>query len=63
MRKIDKIKKIKDKDFKRLVGVNKSTFKVIVEEYKKAEIERKKGNKIGGIKPKLCEEDKVLFML
>lgn len=32
-------------------------------EYKKAEKERKKGHKVGGRKPKLCEEDRVLFML
>jgi hypothetical protein len=35
----------------------------MVNEYKKAEKERKKGHKIGGRKPKLCEEDRVLFML
>jgi hypothetical protein len=63
MRKIDKLKKIDETDFKRLVGVKRATFKVMVEEYKKAEIERKKGHKIGGRKPKLCEEDRVLFML
>ena len=63
MRKIDKLKKIDETDFKRLVGVKRATFKVMVEEYKKADIERKKGHKIGGRKPKLCEEDRVLFML
>ena len=42
MRKIDKLKKIDETDFKRLVGVKRATFKVMVEEYKKAEIERKK---------------------
>ena len=63
MRKIDKLKKIDETDFKRLVGVKRATFKVMVEEYKKAEIERKKRHKIGGRKPKLCEEDRVLFML
>ena len=35
----------------------------MVEMYKKAEKERKEGHKIGGRKPKLCEEDRVLFML
>jgi len=63
MRKIDKLKKINKENFKRLVGVKKATFEVMVEEYKKAEEERKKGHKIGGRKPKLCEEDRVLFML
>ena len=63
MRKIDKFIDIDDITFKRVVGVKYSTFKVMVEEYKKAEIERKKGHKIGGRKAKLCEEDRVLFML
>jgi len=49
--------------FKRVVGVKPRTFQVMVEEYKLSEIERKKTHKIGGRKPKLCEEDKVLLML
>ena len=63
MRKIDKFEKVNEENFKRVVGVKRATFKVMVEEYKKAEKERKKGHKIGGRKPKLCEEDRVLFML
>jgi len=63
MRKIDKFKKINEENFKRVVGVKRATFEVMVEEYKKAEKERKKEHKIGGRKPKLCEEDRVLFML
>ena len=63
MRKIDKFEKVNEESFKRLVGVKRATFEVMVEEYKKAEEERKKGHKIGGRKPKLCEEDRVLFML
>jgi hypothetical protein len=63
MRKIDKFEKVNEESFKRVVGVKRATFKVMVEEYKKAEEERKKGHKIGGRKPKLCEEDRVLFML
>ena len=63
MRKIDKFEKVNEESFKRLVGVKKATFEVMVEEYKKAEVERKKEHKIGGRKPKLCEEDRVLFML
>ena len=63
MRKIDKFEKVNEENFKRVVGVKRETFKVMVEEYKKAEIERRKGHKIGGRKPKLCEEDRVLFML
>jgi len=63
MRKIDKFKKVNEENFKRVVGVKRETFEVMVEEYKKAEAERKKGHRIGGRKPKLCEEDRVLFML
>jgi hypothetical protein len=63
MRKIDKLKEISEERFKRLVGVKRTTFEKMVEEYKKAEEERKKGHKKGGRKPKLCEEDRVLFML
>ena len=40
-----------------------SSFEEMVKEYKKAEEERKKGHKVGGRKPKLSEEDRVLFML
>ena len=60
MRKIDKFEKVSEENFKRVVGVKRATFEVMVEVYKKAEEERKKGHKI---KPKLCEEDRVLFML
>ena len=63
MRKIDKFEKVNEESFKRLVGVKRATFEMMVEEYKKAEVERKKEHKIGGRKPKLCEEDRVLFML
>ena len=41
-RKIYKFIYIDDVTFKRVVGVKHSTFKVILEEYKKAEIEREK---------------------
>ena len=63
MRKIDKFEKISEESFKRVVGVKRATFEIMVAEYNKAEIERKKEHKIGGRKPKLCEEDRVLFML
>ena len=63
MRKIDKFERINEENFKRVVGVKRATFEVMVKEYKKAEKERKKGHKVGGRKPKLCEEDRVLFML
>ena len=63
MGKIDKFEKVNDENFKRVVGVKRATFEAMVQEYKKAEEERKKGHKRGGRKPKLCEEDRVLFML
>jgi hypothetical protein len=63
MRKIDKFIDIDEVTFKRVVGVKHSTYKVMVAEYKKAEIQRKKAHKVGGRKAKLCEEDRVLFML
>ena len=63
MRKIDKFKKVKEEHFKRIVGVKRATYEEMVSIYGKAEEERKKGHKIGGRKPKLCEEDRVLFML
>jgi hypothetical protein len=63
MRKIDKFTDIDEETFKRVVGVKCSTFNVMIEEYQKAEIERKKDHKIGGRRPILCEEDRVLFML
>ena len=63
MRKIDKIINFDAERFKRVVGVKPTTFQVMVEEYKASEIERKKTHKVGGRKPKLCEEDRVLLML
>lgn len=63
MRKIDKFKNVSDESFKRIVGVKRVTFEKMLSIYKEAEDERKKGHKIGGRKAKLCEEDRVLFML
>ena len=62
MRKIDKLEKVNEENFKRVVGVKRATFEAMVEEYKKAEAERKKGHKVGGRKPKLCEEDRVFYL-
>ncbi|CAA6813834.1 MAG: Mobile element protein [uncultured Sulfurovum sp.] len=63
MRKVDKFENTNDENFKRVVGVKRATFEVMVIEYKKSEEKRKEKHKIGGRKPKLCEEDRVLFML
>jgi len=37
MRKVDKFEKVSEENFKRLVGVKRATFEVMVEVYKKAE--------------------------
>ena len=63
MKKIDKIINFDAERFKRVVGVKPTTFQVMVEEYKASEMERKKTHKVGGRKPKLCEEDRILLML
>jgi len=36
MRKVDKFEKVSEENFKRLVGVKRATFEVMVEEYNKA---------------------------
>jgi hypothetical protein len=45
MEKYKRLEKIDDITFKRIVGVKRATYNVMVEEYKKAEEERKKGIK------------------
>ena len=50
-------------NFINTLSTSHTIFEAMVEEYKRAEEERKKGHKTGGRKPKLCEEDRVLFML
>lgn len=63
MNKYEKLYKLSDTVFKRLIGVKREAYQVMVEEYKKYEKERTKNHGIGGRKQSLCEEDKVLFML
>jgi hypothetical protein len=63
MEKYKNLNKLNDKSFKRIIGVKRETYKIMLEEFKRYEKERKKSHGIGGRKPKLCEEDKVLFML
>ncbi len=36
MRKIDKFEKVNEENFKRVVGVKRSTFEIMVKEYKKS---------------------------
>ena len=63
MEKYKKLKLLKDKEFKRIIGVKKETYEEMLKEFKKYEKERIKKHGIGGRKQKLCEEDKLLFML
>jgi len=63
MRKVERVIGLETEKFKRVVGVKPATFEAMVEVFKKSEVERKKSHKIGGRKPKLCEEDMVLLML
>jgi len=63
MSKYEKVEKLDDATFKRLVGVEKETFAKMVEVVKEYEENRKKGLGIGGRKQSLCIEDKILLML
>lgn len=63
MSKYDKVKQLDESIFKRVVGVKPITFEAMVKEYKAAEDKRKENHGVGGRRPKLCEEDKILFML
>jgi hypothetical protein len=38
MRKVDKFENVNEESFKRLVGVKRSTFEVMVNEYKKQDV-------------------------
>lgn len=63
MSKFKRLSKLSASSFKRIVGVKRESFDTMVSEYQKAEVARKKTHKVGGRKPKLCEADRVLFML
>ena len=63
MGKYKRLNQLKDENFKRIIGVKKETYEEMLKEFKKYEKERTKNHGIGGRKQKLCEEDKVLFML
>jgi len=63
MSKFDRLEKLNDATFKRVVGVKRETYDVMVSAYHEAEELRKEKHKVGGRKPKLCEEDRVFFML
>ena len=41
MRKVDKYENVNDENFKRVLGVKRSTYEEMVNQYKKAEEERK----------------------
>jgi hypothetical protein len=60
MEKYKQINKLSDKQFRRLTGVKKVTFRVMVEILSKADaVQRSRG----GPKPKLCVEDRLLLAL
>ena len=63
MSKYEKVEKLDNATFKRLVGVEKETFAKMVEVAKEYEENRKKELGIGGRKQSLCIEDKILLML
>ena len=44
MRKVDKYKNVNDESFKRVVGVKRSRYEEMVNEYKKAEEKRKENH-------------------
>lgn len=60
MSKYHSLKKLKDSEFRRLTGVKRQTFSVMVEILAKADaVQRRKG----GPKPRLCVEDRLLLSL
>ena len=63
MEKYKKLRQLSVKSFKRIIGVKRETYEEMLKEFKMYEKERKKSHGIGGRKQKLCEEDKVLFLL
>ncbi len=60
MQKYKQIEKLKDEQFRRLTGVKRETFVVMVEILTKADEELRSK---GGPKPKLCVEDRLLLAL
>ena len=60
MQKYKRLKKLKDEQFRRLTGVKRKTFDVMVEILRKAD---KRQRIRGGPKPKLCIEERLLLAL
>ena len=60
MEKYKQIKTLKDDQFRRLTGVKKETFEVMVEILSKADVAQRSK---GGPKPRLCIEDRLLLAL
>lgn len=63
MNKYEKVNRLNDKEFKRVVGVKKEVFEKMIKVYKAKREEIKSEFGVGGRKPKLIDEDKVLMML
>ncbi len=60
MSKYDQIIFLSDSDFRRLIGVNKKTFSKMMEVLRPVEAKRRS---LGGKKPRLCLEDRLLMSL
>ena len=60
MSKYKSLEKLNDGEFRRLTGVKRQTFSVMVEILSKADAARRTK---GGPKPKLCVEDRLLLTL
>ena len=60
MSKYKSLEKLNDGEFRRLTGVKRQTFSVMVEILSKADAARRTK---GGPKPKLCVEDRLLLAL
>lgn len=63
MKTEEKVNKLDEKKFKRLVGVNKNTFREMVFEFTNSIKAKREKFGIGGRKQKLSETTKVLLML
>ena len=60
MSKYDEIRIFLDSDFRRLIGVKKKTFSKMMEVLHPIEAKRRS---LGGKKPRLCLEDRLLMSL
>ena len=62
MDKYKNVNKLNDKSFKRIIGVKRLTYKVMLEFFKKYSKDRRRHHGIPGRQPKVFQEHKLLFM-